>query len=189
MTMKTELRSIALAERSALSQTQRQQAAQDIAKRPLPFALTPGAILAGYWPIKNEIDPFPLMTRLAEAGARLTLPVVAATNHPLQFRAWSPDIDMEKGAFGILQPPSDAQQLVPDIVITPLAAFDRSGHRIGYGAGYYDRSLVLLRLEKPVIAVGMAFSVQEVPHVPFEAHDVPLDFVLTEIETLDCRSR
>lgn len=185
---KQDLRAAALARRGALTDGARVQAAVALAGRALPVAIEPGLVVAGYWPIRSEIDPFPLMASFAERGATLALPVIPAANEPLQFRGWTPGAALEEGLFGIPHPSAAAPLLRPDIVLTPLAAFDRRGHRIGYGAGYYDRSLLELRAEKAVIAIGLAFSVQEVAVVPFEAHDVALDFVLTETETFDCRS-
>lgn len=184
---KTTLRDAALTRRRALSETERASAAQAIASRAFPVAVPAGAIVSGYRPIRGEIDPVPLMTHLATRGAQLALPVVIARNAPLSFRVWRPDDILVRGAFGICEPTTAAAELEPDIVLVPLAAFDRAGHRIGYGAGHYDRTLARLRTRKTVVAIGVAFAVQEVAAVPAEPHDVPLDYVLTEIRTLDFR--
>ena len=128
------------------------------------------------------------MKTLEGRGARLALPVIGARDRPLKFRAWTNDGVLQPGPLGILQPPDGAEQLAPDIVLVPLAAFDRAGHRIGYGAGLYDRTLTELRAQKPVVAIGVAFAVQEIEHVPATDHDAPLDFMLTETEIIDFRS-
>jgi 5-formyltetrahydrofolate cyclo-ligase len=139
-------------------------------------------------PIRGEIDPRPLLIALGASGARTAMPTIAAQDAPLIFRAWRDGDPLQRGALGIQEPLSEAEILVPDIVLVPLAAFDRNGHRIGYGAGHYDRALSKLRLEKRIVAVGLAFAVQEVESVPAEAHDVPLDDVLTENESIHFRS-
>lgn len=187
---KIELRTAALARRADLSDAQRAAAARAVALRGLPFPLQPGHIVAGYAPIRSEIDPVPLMRRLAGQGARLALPVIVSRDEPLLFRQWSmaDHGDLKRGPLGILEPPPDAPQLLPDILLVPLAAFDRSGHRIGYGAGHYDRTFAQLRAVKPFIAVGVAFDVQEIAAVPMQPHDVALDYVITETTTIDFRS-
>jgi 5-formyltetrahydrofolate cyclo-ligase len=185
---KAELRSRALAKRDALTDKQRGAAAQALAKRGLPVAVTAGVIVSGYSPIRNEIDPTPLMSKLAEQGARLALPCVNARGQSLTFRAWSPGERLMLGSLGILEPSPAAAELIPDIMLVPLAAFDRSGHRIGYGAGHYDYTFSHLRRAKAVIGIGLAFAAQEIESVPALAHDVALDYVLTEKKVLDFRS-
>src|SRR3954470_23258520 len=185
---KNDLRSAALARRDALGAEQRVAAAQAIAVRRVPVEIKPGTVVAGYSPIRNEIDPFPLMQTLAAKGARLALPVVPARGKSLAFRAWRPGDKLMLGPLGILEPSPAAAELVPDIVLVPLAAFDRAGHRIGYGAGHYDFTLAHLRKRKAVLAIGIAFAAQEIPAVPAAAHDVMLDLVLTENAAIDFRS-
>jgi 5-formyltetrahydrofolate cyclo-ligase len=186
-TSKIVLRAAALARREALSQGQRHDAAQAIAAHDFPVELPRGTIVAGFSPIRGEIDPFPLMESLAAKGATLALPVSIARGEPLLFRAWTPGEPLVRGAYGVFEPSSDAEEVDPDIVLVPLAAFDRDGHRIGYGAGYYDRTLPLLRKLKKITAVGIAFAVQEIERVPSSEHDAPLDLVLTDRETIDLR--
>ncbi|MBI5129929.1 MAG: 5-formyltetrahydrofolate cyclo-ligase [Rhodopseudomonas palustris] len=186
---KSGLRTAALARRLALSDEARAAAAATIAGRALPFAVPEGAIVAGYVPFRGEIDPFPLMRVLSARGALLALPVVTGQGRPLAFRSWSEGEALQRSVLGILEPPSGAPEVVPDIVLAPLAAFDALGHRIGYGAGHYDRTLEALRGAKPVIAAGLAFAVQQIAAVPAAAHDVALDYVITERETLNFRSR
>jgi 5-formyltetrahydrofolate cyclo-ligase len=187
-TQKAELRAAALAKRDALSGAQRDAAAQAIAARGLPVAITPGMVVSGYSPIRSELDPLPLMRALAAQGAALALPVIAARDRPLSFRAWSSGDGLARGPFGILEPLPEAAELIPDIVLVPLAAFDRLGHRIGYGAGHYDRTLPPLRAARNIVAIGMAFAAQEIEAMPMQPHDVALDYVLTETQSFDFRS-
>src|SRR5947209_19191261 len=183
---KGELRIAALARRDALTAADRAAAAQAIATRGLPVGIKRGAVGAGYSPIRNEVEPTALMQGLAAKGARLALPAVMARGKSLAFRAWSPGDRLMLGPLGILEPSPAAAELVPDIVLVPLAAFDRAGHRIGYGAGHYDFTLAHLHRRK-TLAIGLAFAAQEIPAVPAAAHDVMLDLVLTENETIDFR--
>ena len=185
---KAELRTAALAQREALSSEQRAAAAEALAERGLPFAMAPGSIVSGYSPIRSEIDPVPLMRLLATQGARLALPAVMARGKSLAFRAWSSNDRLMLGPLGILEPSPAAAELIPDIMLVPLAAFDRLGHRIGYGAGHYDYTLAHLRKMKAVTAIGLAFAAQEIEAVPALSHDVALDYVLTEAQAFDFRS-
>ena len=185
---KAELRAKALAARDALSEKKRATAAAKLAKRGLPFKLLPGSIVSGYSPIRSEIDPAPLMRMLAEEGAKLALPCVTARGQALVFRIWHPNDRLMLGPLGIPEPSPAAAEVIPDIMLTPLAAFDRLGHRIGYGAGHYDYTFAHLRKTKAVRGVGIAFAVQQIKAVPALAHDVALDYVLTETRTFDFRS-
>jgi 5-formyltetrahydrofolate cyclo-ligase len=185
---KAELRTAALASRDALTGEHRAAAAQAIAVRGLPVAITSGMVVAGYSPIRSEIDPAPLMRELAAQGAQLALPAIAARGQSLRFRAWYSNDRLLRGPLGILEPSPAAAEVVPDIVLVPLAAFDRAGHRIGYGAGHYDRTLAQLRKLRAITAIGLAFAGQEVKAVPALQHDVALDYVLTETQMLDFRS-
>ena len=185
---KADLRTAALAARDALSDAQRAAAGEALAKRGLPFDVKSGAVVAGYSPIRGEIDPTPLMRKLASEGARLALPVITARGQSLRFRLWHPGDRLLPGPLGILEPSPAAAEIHPDIVLVPLAAFDRTGHRIGYGAGHYDRTLAQLHKSKGFAAIGLAFSGQEVAAVPALQHDVALDYVLTETKAFDFRS-
>lgn len=186
---KTELRIAALARRSALGEAYCDTAARALASHAFPLPITPGAIVAGYSPIRSEIDPVPLMQSLATQGARLALPVIIARDEPLMFRVWDAASALVAGSLGILEPPPEAPQLMPDILLVPLAAFDRAGHRIGYGAGHYDRTFAQLRAIKPFTAIGLAFDTQEIESIPMQPHDVALDYVLTETRVIDFRSK
>ena len=185
---KSDLRAAALAARDALTLEQRGAAARAIAERGLPIEITRGTVVSGYSPIRSEIDPVPLMRKLAAQGAQLALPAVMARGKSLAFRAWSASDRLLLGPLGILEPSPAAAEVIPDIMLVPLAAFDRAGHRIGYGAGHYDYTLAHLRKLKHIIAVGLAFAAQEIVAVPALPHDVALDYVLTETEALDFRS-
>jgi 5-formyltetrahydrofolate cyclo-ligase len=185
---KSDLRTAALAARDALTIEQRAAAAQAIATRGLPIEITNGMIVSAYSPIRSEIDPVPLMRALAGQGAQLALPAVMARGKSLAFRAWSPNDRLMLGPLGILEPSPAAAEMIPDIMLVPLAAFDRLGHRIGYGAGHYDFTLAHLRKVKPIAAIGLAFAAQEIETVPALSHDVALDYVLTETQLFDFRS-
>jgi 5-formyltetrahydrofolate cyclo-ligase len=185
--LKTDLRKSAFARRDALPAAERQAAAAAIAARPFPVPVTPGAIVSGFSPLKTEINPLPLLRKLAEAGATLALPVVAGRGKPLIMRSYAFGQPLSEGVWGIREPKDDAPEVDPDILVVPLAAFDRRGNRIGYGAGYYDMTIKRLRSLKPIVAVGIAYAAQEVPEVPITARDAPLDLVLTEREVIDFR--
>ena len=185
---KNNLRATALARRGALSAETRTNAARALAARGLPLDVASGAVVSGYWPIRCEIDPMPLLRHLAKQGAQLALPVVIGRGRPLVFRAFTADGQLLRGQLGIMEPSPQSAVVEPDIVLVPLAAFDLAGHRIGYGAGHYDRTLGKLRASKPIVAIGLAFAVQEIETIPTLPHDVRLDYVLTEDRAIDFRS-
>src|SRR5712675_1818085 len=173
--LKSEIRREALARRDALPAAERAAAAAAVAARPLPVPVGPGAVVSGFSPLKSEINPLPLMRAFAAAGAQLALPVVAGKGRPLTMRAWSFGEPLGTGVWGIREPTPEAPEVFPDILIVPLAAFDRTGHRIGYGAGYYDMTIAALRARKPVVAVGIAYAAQEIEAVPITPRDARLD--------------
>jgi len=184
---KAELRKAALARRDAIPAVERQAAAEALAARAFPRPFAPGVVVAGFMPLKSEINPLPLMRKLAAAGARLALPVVAGRGRPLIMRGYAFGQELAAGVWGIREPKPEAPEVEPDILLVPLAAFDRNGNRIGYGAGYYDLTINRLRARKPVVAVGLAYAAQEIPKVPGTPRDARLDLVLTEREVIDCR--
>jgi 5-formyltetrahydrofolate cyclo-ligase len=184
---KAELRAAALSRRDALPADARIAAAEAIAARKFPLAIAPGTLVSGFMPLKSEINPLPLMQKLAEAGARLALPAIAGRGKPLLMRAWEFGVPLDRGQWGIREPKPDAPEVEPDILLVPLLAFDREGFRIGYGAGYYDMTIHRLRALKPIAAVGIAFAAQEVPKIPTTPRDERLDLVLTEREVIDLR--
>jgi 5-formyltetrahydrofolate cyclo-ligase len=184
---KSAIRTTALARRNALPADTRADAAEAIAARDFPLVVQAGTIVSGYSPMRSEINPVPLMRKLAGAGAALALPVVQGRGKPLIMRAWSFGAPLVAGVWGIKEPPADAPEVFPDIMIVPLAAFDRTGHRIGYGAGYYDMTIAHIRSMKPVVAIGLAFAAQQIDRVPATQFDARLDLVLTEKDTIDFR--
>jgi 5-formyltetrahydrofolate cyclo-ligase len=185
---KGDSRKSALDARDAMDAAARTTASEKLAARGLPFEITTGAIVSGYSPIRSELDPAPLMRALAARGIKLALPAVMARGKSLVFRAWVPGDRLTLGPLGILEPSPAMAELIPDIMLVPCAAFDRLGHRIGYGAGHYDFTLAHLRKTKPITTVGLAFAAQEIKAVPALAHDVALDYVLTEKKAFDFRS-
>jgi 5-formyltetrahydrofolate cyclo-ligase len=136
--------------------------------------------VAGYWPMRGEIDVCPLLLALAGGGRDVALPVVVAPDQPLEFRRWRPGAALVTDRYGIAHPPSDAVMIEPDVLLVPLLAFDRRHYRLGYGAGYYDRTLAALRARKKILAIGVAYSAQQVAEVPVDGWDEALDLVLTE---------
>ncbi len=184
---KAALRRDASARRDALPAETRSAAAATIAARPFPLPVAAGAIVSGFMPLGNEINPLPLLRALSERGAHLALPVVTARCRPLIMRAWKWGDPLASGVWGIREPMPDAAIVEPDILLVPLLAFDRAGGRLGYGGGYYDLTLLQLRARKTVVAVGLTFAAQEISNVPTTSRDAPLDLVLTEREVIDFR--
>lgn len=144
--------------------------------------------IAGYWPMAGEADVRPLLAALAEGGCRVALPVVEAADRPLLFRRWHPGMALDAGPHGTFHPPADAPVLDPDLLLVPMLAFDRCGRRLGYGGGYYDRTLALLRARRKITAVGVAYAAQEMPLIPDEPHDQRLDWIVTETAALEALS-
>lgn len=142
-----------------------------------------GCAASGYMPIRCELDPRPAMAALAACGP-VGVPVIAGAGRPLSFHRWTPGCAMVAGTFGALVP-ADGAEMVPELVIVPLLAFDRGGARLGYGGGFYDRTLDLLRARGPVLAVGLAYAAQEVGRLPVEPTDQPLDAIVTEDEVIE----
>lgn len=135
--------------------------------------------MSAFSAIGEEIDPLPLMTRLHGEGHPLALPTMQGKGLPLVFRAWTPGDEMAEAVWGIAEPLASRAEVVPDIVLVPLLAFDASGHRLGYGGGFYDRTLHQLRRLKPLVTVGIAYDEQRLDEVPHLDYDQPLDWVLT----------
>ncbi len=139
-------------------------------------------VIAGYMPIGSELDPRPAMTALSER-VTLSVPVVLGAGQALRFDQWTPESPMVEGAYGA-KVPQLSVPVTPTVVIVPMLAFDRSGHRLGYGGGYYDRTLATLRATAPVLALGFAYAAQEVDAVPVEDTDAPLDALVTDTALL-----
>jgi 5-formyltetrahydrofolate cyclo-ligase len=162
-------------------------AADAVAAQGLEF-LRPqsGAVVSGFSSLPDEFRIWPLLRRLHREGHRLALPVMQGKMKPLLFRAWAPGDVLDRGVWGIGEPKADKPELEPDILLVPLLAFERRGWRLGYGGGFYDRSLQRLRAMKPVLAVGLAFDEQRVDAVPHLDYDQRLDWVLTPSGPLKC---
>jgi len=178
---KRTLRSAMLAWRGGLEEDERRAAAGGLLatfRRERPFKAP--AVVSGFWPIKDEIDIRPLMIDLFNAGCQLALPVVQGRGQRLLFRAWRPGDPLEAGVFGTLQPSPKRETLEPEALIVPLLACDEEGWRLGYGGGFYDRTLAALRARRKVMAMGVAFNAQLVPEVPHGPADQRLDWLLTD---------
>ncbi len=161
-------------------------------QRPTPRAIAQRALalpelqdidpVGGYWPIHSEVDPRPLLRGLAKRGQRLALSQIVDPH--LIWRLWRPGDPLPKGRLGVKEPRADAPECFPKALVVPLACFDRRGGRVGYGKGHFDRAIAALTARHPVLAVGLAYAVQEIPEVPLEPHDRRLDFVVTETELI-----
>ena len=171
--LKAEARAAAFAARKAAFQRGQGQAAEILAD---VLAAHRGKVLAGYMPMRTEIDP---LAAMAAHQGPVGVPVILGPGQALKFREWSPGCAMEEGAFKAYIPVEGAW-VEPEVVIVPLVAFDGRGFRLGYGGGFYDRTLEGLRARRPTIAVGFAFDAQEMPEVPIEDTDQKLDFIVTE---------
>jgi len=139
----------------------------------------PGKIIAAYMPIRTEISPLPVMVALSSEARTICVPVIQGAGMPLRFSVWTPDAPMSEGPFGASVPATD-RFVAPDILITPLVAFDRHGYRLGYGGGFYDRSFEELKKLKPTLGIGFAYAAQELPKIPVEPTDQRLDAIVTE---------
>ncbi|MDW3183590.1 5-formyltetrahydrofolate cyclo-ligase [Roseobacter sp.] len=144
-----------------------------------------GVPLSGYMPIRTEIDPRPAMSEAAAHGP-VGIPVILGAGQPLKFARWEPDMPLVEGAFGALIP-EDPDYFEPEILIVPLVAFDGQGGRLGYGGGFYDRTLEQLRARRGTLAIGFAYAAQEAAQLPLEPTDQTLDFIVTETEMIDLR--
>jgi len=145
-----------------------------------PFEKFEQKSFAGYWPIKDEIDPRPLLQFLHDRGSVLALPAIIETDHPLEFRQWHPTDNLISGPFDTLEPPKEARIILPDVIFVPMLAFTSKGDRMGYGGGFYDRTLAKLREIKSIFACGVAFSGQKMDYIPTDDYDQKLDGILTE---------
>ncbi len=177
--------------RQALPRAQRRAAEESIAQRfcshiPLPK----NARIAGYWPAGSETDCRLLLERLRRERHNLALPVIEKDRNMLRFRIFDGEAFLVKNTrYGFMEPPQEAEEVMPDVILVPLVAFDRRGERIGQGGGFYDRTLASLRRKGNVLAIGIAYACQECDAVPREAHDQQLDWVVTEKEVLGFRNQ
>lgn len=182
---KTALRRAALLRRAEVEPAARAAFSRRLTQEGLRLArLWRPQTVSAFHPLRDEPDTLPLLTALAEEGFATALPVVVGRGSPLTFRLWRPGDLTSAGAMSIREPPKEANVVDPDLLFVPLACFDRRGNRIGYGAGYYDRTLAGLRAIKPIHAIGVAYGVCEIAAVPYETHDQSLDAVVTEQETI-----
>jgi 5-formyltetrahydrofolate cyclo-ligase len=182
---KRALRREALARRGEVAPEARAAFSRRLAMEGVRLALSwrPRAVSA-FHPLPDEPDTLELLAALAREGFATALPVVVDRRVALTFRLWRPGDPTRAGAMSIPEPLPSSPAVDPDLLFTPLACFDRRGHRIGYGAGYYDRTLARLRDMKPIHAVGVAYGVCEIASVPYEAHDQSLDAIVTDQETI-----
>lgn len=171
---KAEARKAAFAARKAAFAAGQGQAAELLADY---LAAYRGRALAGYMAMRTEIDP---MAAMAAHQGPVCVPVIVANGQPLKFREWSPGCRMEMGAFGA-EIPAEGAWIEPEVLIVPLVGFDARGYRLGYGGGFYDRTLQMLRAKRPTRAVGFAFAAQEMPEVPIDEFDQRLDAMVTEV--------
>jgi len=175
------LRGTMLAWRGGLSEEERRAAATNLVDRwRVEQPVETPTVVSGFWPMAEELDIRPLMIELHNQGCQLCLPVVVAKKQPLQFRAWRPGDPLEQGVFGTLHPHPSREVLEPDALIVPLLAVDEEGWRVGYGGGFYDRTLEALRARKRITAVGVGFNAQLMPEVPHGPGDQRLDWLLTD---------
>ena len=179
------MRRDSLARRGAIEPPARAAFSRHLAKEGLRLTrLWHPRIVSVFYPLRDEPDTLPLLTALDSEGFATALPAVLGRGSPLAFRLWRPGDPTRPGAMSIREPLEKAPAVDPDLLFVPLACFDRRGNRIGYGAGFYDRTLARLRAMKPLHAVGVAYGVCETAAVPYETHDQPLDAVVTERETI-----
>ncbi|CTQ55059.1 putative 5-formyltetrahydrofolate cyclo-ligase [Roseibium album] len=175
---KDALRKQALARRKSMNEVDRIEKSLALVDHVSALPIPDGVVVSGYWPIRDEIDPRPLMDYLRQKGHRLCLPVVGEPH--LIFRQLERGTELVPAGFGTLEPSSEAEELRPQVLLMPLAGFDRAGNRIGYGKGHYDKAIMALERDGPVTCIGLAFGIQEVDRVPAEEHDKPLNGILTE---------
>jgi 5-formyltetrahydrofolate cyclo-ligase len=184
---KRRARSIAAAMRANANDALHSLAPEALARRGLSFAsLVPGSVVSGFHPHRTELDPLPLLARLAGEGFTTALPVVTGRGQRLLFREWKPGDAIVSGIWDIPMPPEDAAVVEPDALLVPMLAFDVRGFRLGYGGGYYDRTLHELRRVKKVVAIGVAYAAQQMASVPHGVNDASLDYILTEQGYLRC---
>ncbi len=182
---KKSARSAAANIRKVAHDVARVDAPMALAARGLPFSPASNfKVVSAFFPYQSEIDTRPLLGRLAGDGWTTALPIVIALNEPLIFRRWLPGEPTVAGMWNIPQPTEESPLLEPDVLLVPLLSFDRQGYRLGYGGGFYDRTIELYRSRKKIKAIGVAYAAQEVLSVPHDRHDQRLDGVLSEREYL-----
>jgi 5-formyltetrahydrofolate cyclo-ligase len=179
---KRQARRVAEQRRAAAHAETGASAAIALAARGLAFLEPrPFGAVSGFTSFRTEINVIPLLARLSGDGWGTALPVVTGDRAPLIFRRWTPGEPTVAGRFGIPVPHPESDEIVPDVLLVPMLAFDRAGFRLGYGGGFYDRTVEHLRRSKPVLAIGVAYAAQEVAAVPRGRYDQPLDWIMTEL--------
>ncbi len=182
--LKRQLRTKAVHKRSEIALDHALWCAREIVTRFNELPLKENAVVSAYWPMKTELDVRPLMHSLYDKSVTVCLPVVVAKTDPLLFRRWEPEAKLVVGPYGTEQPNEKYEAVTPDVLLLPLLAFDRQGGRLGYGGGFYDRTVRELRQKGNPVVIGVAFSDQEIENVPLEETDEKLNFVLTENEII-----
>lgn len=183
--LKRQMRTDLIRRRSAIEPDYALSSAQSLLSFIRRMEIPAGSTVSAYWPMKSEIDVRPVMHFLHEAGMTVCLPVVTEKGEAMLFRRWAPEETLVVGMYGVEQPGENCEAVVPDVLLLPLVAFDRNGGRLGYGGGFYDRTLVRLRREGLHRIGGVAFAMQEVEKVPQEETDETLDFIVTEKEFIE----
>lgn len=185
--LKKAARAEAMAKRNAAHDGLKDIASAALLSHPFPVTPSPGrSVVSAFYPYQSEIDTRPLLGRLAGEGWTTALPIVTKLGTPLEFRRWMPGEPTIPGKWDIPRPAEEAPLVEPDVLLVPLLTFDRRGYRLGYGGGFYDRTLEKLRAGKPVVAIGVAYAVQEVDSVLHDHHDQLLNYVMTEKELIRC---
>ncbi len=146
----------------------------------IPAAIFKGRVIGGYWPLPGELDIRPLLSACYAQGHVMALPCTPRKGKPLTFRAWTPTDDLKAGPYSTREPYSDQPEVTPDLVLMPLLAFTQYGERLGYGGGFYDRTLAALKTRTEVFACGIAYAAQEAATLPVDKYDYPLDGILTD---------
>ncbi|MBN9343407.1 MAG: 5-formyltetrahydrofolate cyclo-ligase [Caedibacter sp. 38-128] len=144
------------------------------------FSFKPSDIIAGYWPKAEEVDSRPLLENLFLQKYEVVLPITSKENKTLLFRRWSPHNSLKMGLHNTFEPHENQPLLLPDILFIPLLSFDKQGHRLGYGGGYYDQTLSTLKKIKSITTIGLAYDIQHVNQLPIEPHDEALQWIVTE---------
>ena len=182
--LKRQLRTTAVHKRSEIALDRALWCAEEIVARFNELSLPDASVFSAYWPMKTELDVRPLMHSLFNRGFTVSLPVVSEKNEPLLFRRWEPGAELVAGPYGTEQPDEKYEAVTPTVLLLPLLAFDRQGGRLGYGGGFYDRTVKSLRQTGNPVVIGAAFSDQEIDRVPLEETDEKLNFILTEKEII-----
>lgn len=182
--IKRQLRTNAVHNRSAIEPDYAQSAAQELINFFDQLNLPENIIVSAYWPMKTEMDIRPLMHHLYEKNITVSLPVVTEKEAPLLFRRWEPGAELVSGPYGTEQPNEKYEAVIPTVLLLPLLAFDRKGGRLGYGGGFYDRTIATARSKTQPVVIGIGFANQEIEKIPLEETDETLDFILTEKEII-----